>query len=149
MPQYTKIIDDISEICKLNQVKAKGVRNANSWAVATGAEFAAQFRLFSQSINSALAVADTPEKADGELSRLMIQLEKLESKFSEFDEYLDDIMAKREELHTAFESRKQTLLEDRQRRYQNLFSAAERILKGITRRASTFKDNDELNSFCC
>ena len=145
----TKIIDDIAEIySKLNQVKAKGRQKRKQLGSGeASAEFAAQFRLFSQSINSALAMADTPEKADEELSRLMIQLEELESKFSEFDEYLDDIMAKREELHTAFESRKQTLLEDRQRRAQNLFSAAERILKGITRRASTFKDNDELNSY--
>ena len=145
----TKIIDDISEIySKLNQVKAKGRQKRKQLGSGeASAEFAAQFRLFSQSINSALAMADTPEKADEELSRLMIQLEELESKFSEFDEYLDDIMAKREELHTAFESRKQTLLEDRQRRSQNLFSAAERILKGINRRASTFKDDDQLNSY--
>lgn len=145
----TKIIDDISEIySKLNQVKAKGRQKRKQLGSGeASAEFAAQFRLFSQSINSALAMADTPEKADEELSRLMIQLEELESKFSEFDEYLDDIMSKREELHTAFESRKQTLLEDRQRRAQNLFSAAERILKGVNRRAVTFKEQDELNSY--
>lgn len=145
----TKIIDDISEIySKLNQVKAKGRQKRKQLGSGeASAEFAAQFRLFSQSINSALAMADTPEKADEELSRLMIQLEELESKFSEFDQYLDDIMTKREELHTAFESRKQALLEDRQRRAQNLFSAAERILKGINRRASTFADTDQLNSY--
>lgn len=145
----TKIIDDISEIyAKLNQTKAHGRnRRKQLGSGEASAEFAAQFRLFSQSINSALALADTPEKADQELSRLMIQLEELESKFSEYDQFLEDILNKREELHSAFESRKQTLLEERQRRSQNLFGAAERILNGITRRATTFADSDELNSY--
>lgn len=145
----TQIIDDISEVySKVNQVKAQSRNKRKQLGSGeASAEFAAQFRLFSQSINSALAMADTPEKADEELSRLMIQLEELESKFSEYDEYLDDILAKREELHAAFESRKQALQEERQRRAQNLFSAAERILKGINRRALSFTENDQLNSY--
>lgn len=145
----TKILDDISEIyAKLNQVKAQGRnrRKQLSSGEAT-AEFAAQFRLFSQSINSALAMADTPDKADEQLSRLMIQLEELESKFSEFDQFLDDIMGKREELHNVFESRKQTLLEEQQRKAQNIFSAAQRIINGITRRANSFSESDQLNTY--
>lgn len=145
----TKIIDDISELYgKLNQVKAKGRQKKKQLGSGeASAEFAAQFRLFSQSISSSLSMIDTPEKADEELSRLTIQLEELESKFSEYDEYLDDILAKREELQNAFEARRQNLLEERQRRAQNLFSAAERILKGVQRRASSFTDNDQLNSY--
>ncbi|TDF37445.1 AAA family ATPase [Alteromonadaceae bacterium M269] len=145
----TKILDDISEIyAKLNQVKAQGrQRKKQLGSGEANAEFAAQFRLFSQSINSALAMADTPDKADEQLSRLTIQLEELESKFSEYDQFLSDIMDKREELHNAFESRKQSLLEEQQRRAQNMFSAAERIIKGITRRAATFSDTDELNTY--
>lgn len=145
----TQILDDISELyAKLNQIKAKGrQRRTQLGAGESKAEFAAQFRLFSQSINNALAASDTPEKADEQQSRLIIQLEELESKFSEYDEFLDDIMAQREELHSAFESRKQSLLEARQRKAQNLFSAANRILKGVERRADSFKNNDELNTY--
>ncbi|MEP1870523.1 MAG: DNA repair protein, partial [Paraglaciecola sp.] len=76
-----------------------------------------------------------------------IQLEELESKFSEYDQFLSDIMDKREELHSVFESRKQSLLEDQQRRSQNLFGAAERILKGVARRAYSFGDADQLNTY--
>lgn len=145
----TKILDDISEIyAKLNQVKAKGrQRKKQLGSGEASAEFAAQFRLFSQSINSALAMADTPEKADEQLSRLTIQLEELESKFSEFDQFLNDIMDKREELHTAFESRRQSLIEEQQRRAQNTFSAAQRIIKGVIRRANSFADSDQLNTY--
>ncbi|XOV79956.1 MAG: DNA repair ATPase [Aestuariibacter sp.] len=145
----TKIIDDISTIYgQLNQIKALARnRRKQLGSGEASAEFAAQFRLFSQSINNALAQVDTPDKADQELSRLMIQLEELESKFSEYDQFLDEILAKREELHSAFEERRQTLLEERQRRSQNLFTAAERTLKGVNRRASTFKSEDDLNSY--
>ena len=145
----TKILDDISEIyAKLNQVKAQAKQHRKQLGSGEAtAEFAAQFRLFSQSITSALSMADTPEKADEQLARLLIQLEELESKFSEFDQFLDDIVNKREELHSAFESRKQSLLEDQQRRAQNLFSAAERILKGVARRAGKFSEPDELNTY--
>lgn len=145
----TQILDDISEIyAKLNQVKAQGRQRFKQLGSGEAtAEFAAQFRLFSQSINSALAMADTPDKADEQQSRLMIQLEELESKFSEYDQFLGDIMTKREELHSAFESRKQSLLEEQQRKAQNLFSAAGRIVKSISRRASSFADVDQLNTY--
>ncbi|MGJ8674701.1 MAG: DNA repair ATPase [Pseudoalteromonas sp.] len=145
----TKILDDISEIySKLNKVKAQGRnRRKQLGSSEATAEFAAQFRLFSQSINSALAMADTPDKAEEQLSRLLIQLEELESKFSEFDQFLADIMEKREELHSAFENRKQSLMEEQQRRAQNIFSAAERILKGVSRRAMGFSDATDLNTY--
>jgi hypothetical protein len=145
----TKILDDISEIySKLNQVKAQGrQRKKQLGSGEASAEFAAQFRLFSQSINSALAMADSPDKADEQLSRLTIQLEELESKFSEFDQFLNDIMDKREELHSAFEGRRQSLLEEQQRRAQNTFSAAQRIIKGVNRRANSFADADQLNTY--
>ncbi|WP_412971724.1 DNA repair ATPase [Glaciecola sp. MF2-115] len=145
----TKILDDISEIySKLNKIKAQGRnRRKQLGSSEATAEFAAQFRLFSQSINSALVMADTPDKAEEQLSRLLIQLEELESKFSEFDQFLADIMEKREELHSAFESRKQSLMEEQQRRAQNIFSAAERILKGVSRRAMGFNDATDLNTY--
>ncbi|MFC3122247.1 DNA repair ATPase [Agaribacter flavus] len=145
----TKILDDISEIySKLNKVKAQGRnRRKQLGSNEASAEFAAQFRLFSQSINSALAMADTPEKTEEQLSRLLILLEELESKFSEHDQFLSDIVEKREELHTAFESRKQNLMEEQQRRSQNIFGAAERILKGVNRRSLAFTDATELNTY--
>lgn len=145
----TQILDDIAEIyARLNQVKAQGKQRLKQLGSSeASAEFAAQFRLFSQSISSALAMADSPEKADEQLSRLSIQLEELESKFSEYDQFLSDIMDKREELHSAFATRKQSLIEDQQRRAQNLFAAAQRIINSVKKRAQSFSQLDELNTY--
>ena len=147
--QRTRILESISQVyAKLNQVKAQaGHRRKELGSGEAIAEFGAQFTLFSQSITGALSIADTPDKCDEQLSRLLIQLEELESRFSEYDEFLPDIIAKREELYETFESRKQALMDERQRRAQNLANAADRILSGIQRRSQNFNEQDELNTY--
>jgi len=111
------------------------------------AEFGVQFALFSQSVAGAVSVADTPERCDTELSKLMLQLEELESRFSEFDDFLAQLASKREEVYDALTARKQSLLDQRQRRAEQLSQAATRILQGIQRRATTLADVDALNAF--
>ena len=147
--QRTRILESISQVyAKLNQVKAQaGHKRKELGSVEAIAEFGAQFTLFSQSITGALSIADTPDECDEQLSRLLVQLEELESRFSEYDEFLSDIIAKREELYESFESRKQALLDERQRRAQNIANAADRILVGIQRRSLNFTAQDELNSY--
>ena len=76
------------------------------------AEFAAQFKLLGQAVESALGLCDTPEKCDEQLSRLTVQLEEREGRFGEFDEFLGDLAKKREELYEAFGARRQTLLDE-------------------------------------
>src|SRR5690606_10974354 len=95
----------------------------------------------------ALGQATDPARADDQLSRLMVQLEELESQFGEHEQFLGDILAKREELLDTFESHKQTLLDDRQRRAQAVSDAAARILDGLPRRTERFDNADELNAF--
>ncbi len=145
----TRILEGISEIfAHLNRVRATIENRRKSLMSAEGkAEFAAQFNLLGQSVTTAIGMADTPEKCDEQLSRLMVQLEELEAKFSEFDEFLGDIATKREEIYEAFGNKKQQLLDERQRRVQNLMQAANRILQGVDRRARTFKDADDLNAY--
>ncbi len=145
----TRIIDSISEVySKLNQSKAtarhkqKGLGSEEAVA-----QFSAQFKLFSQSITNALGMANTPERCDEQLSRLLVQLEELESQFSEFDQFLSDIMAKREEIYESFESHKQQLLDERQRKAQSVTDAAARILASIERRSLKFTDSDDLNTY--
>jgi hypothetical protein len=111
------------------------------------AEFGVQFALFAQTVANAVSIADTPERCDAELSKLMLHLEELESRFSEFDDFVTQLGAKREEVYDALTARKQSLLEQRQRRAEQLAQAATRILQGITRRASTLGDTDALNAF--
>ncbi len=111
------------------------------------AEFAAQFRLFGQAVTGAIAVCDTPEACDEQLSKLLLSLEELEGKFGDLDEFTADLAAKREEVNDAIGARRQQLLDERHRRAQNLMTAAERILSGVARKARTFKTVDELNAY--
>ncbi|MFC3150966.1 DNA repair ATPase [Litoribrevibacter euphylliae] len=145
----TRIVDSISEVySKLNQSKAAARhKQKNLGSEEATAQFGAQFKLFSQSIANALSMATTPERCDEQLSRLLVQLEELESQFSEFDQFLADIMSKREEVYESFESHKQQLLDERQRKAQSVVDAAGRILASIERRSFKFTDADELNTY--
>ncbi|MEZ5536790.1 MAG: DNA repair ATPase [Thiolinea sp.] len=145
----TKVIDDISGIyARLNQLRARTTHRkkeiGRSEAVA---QFGVQFKLFSQSVSNALGLATTPDKCDEQLSRLLVQMEELESQFSEHDEFLADIINKREEVHESFEAHKQSLINERQRRAQNLMDATQRIIASVQRRVSRFSEMDELNTF--
>jgi hypothetical protein len=145
----TRILEQISEVfAHQNRVRATMAGRRKELLGSEGrAEFAAQFKLFGQSVQSAISLADSPEKCDEQLSRLMVQLEELEAKFSEFDEFIGELAQKREEVYEALGQKKQQLLDERQRRVQNLWGAAERILQGVARRASAFKEVDELNAY--
>ena len=144
-----RILEGISELfSRLNRVRAGlSVKRKELVGREKRAEFGAQFKLLGQSVESALSVADSPEKCDEGLSRLTVQLEEMEGRFGEFDEFLGQLTQKREELLEAFGQKKQALLDERQRRAQNLFGAADRILTGVSRRAKSFKSEDELNTY--
>lgn len=147
--QTTRIIDNISTMyAGLNQVKA-AVRRKRKDLMGTEAvaEFNAQLKLLDQGIINYLDVSDTPQKCDEYLTKLMVQVEELEGKFAEFDEFLGAITEKREEIYNAFESRKQSLVESRNNRTAALNRAAERILNGIQNRAKSFKEVAQINAF--
>ena len=145
----TRIVDTISEVyAKLNQTKARGSQKQKGLGSEEAiAQFSAQFKLFSQSITNALGIADTPEKCDEQLAKLLVQLEDLESQFSDFDQFLTDIMDKREEIYESFEAHKQSLMEARQRRAQTLSDSASRILNSIEKRSLKIGERDELNTY--
>jgi hypothetical protein len=145
----TDILATLSSVyAQLNQAKAKLRNRLKSLGSREAvAEFGAQFTLFSQAVINALGVATTPEKSEEQLSKLLVQLEEFESKFSEHDEFLNDIIAKREEIYETFEAHKQTLLDERQRRIQNLANAASRLLDGIEKRTRGMQTQDEINTY--
>ncbi|MFT4705709.1 MAG: MoxR-like ATPase, partial [Bradymonadia bacterium] len=145
----TTILGNISEVYGLlNRVRASAESRRTTIGSAEGrAEFSAQFTLFSQSVSSALALSDSPERCDEQLSRLLLTLEELEGRFGEFDEFLGDLADKRDEVYQAFEAKKQQLVDARQRRASNLLSAADRMLQGIRRRAQTLEGADALNAY--
>ncbi|MBO9490676.1 AAA family ATPase [Endozoicomonas sp. G2_1] len=147
--QRTKILEDISAVFgQVNRVKAEAeLAKKKVGSEEAKAEFGARFKLLSQSVTSALNASDSPEACDKQLSSLLVQLEEFESQFSDYDEFYQEILVKRDEIYDNFEQHKQQLVDQRQRRCANLMTAAERIVQSITRRASTFKDTNKLNSY--
>ena len=145
----TQVVDAIAALyARLNQAKARTDQRRKTLGSSEAvAQFGAQFALFSQSVANSLGMATTPEKADEQLSRLMVQLEELEGQFGEHEQFLGDILTKREELLEAFETHKQALLDERQRKAASLLDAANRILDGLGRRTERFDNADDLNAF--
>lgn len=145
----TRIIDNISGMyAQLNQVKAAVKKlQKNLMGREAQAEFNAQFKLLDQGIINYLDIADSPDKCDEYLTKLMVQLEELESKFAEFDEFIGLISEKREEVFGVFDTRKTSLLEARNNRTTALQNAADRILNGIQNRVKSIKELNEINGF--
>ena len=147
--ETTAIIDNISLIySKVNQVKSSLKNKMQQLGKVEGqAEFSAQIKLINQSVTNYLDLCDSPAKCDEFLVKSMVQLETLEARFADFDEFVLELTQKREELYNAFESRKVQLIEKRNRRATTLMTAGERILKGISNRVSQMSDINEINGY--
>lgn len=147
--EATKIIDDVSTIYgTLNQVRSEVRKRKSELARAEGeGQFNAQMKLIAQSVVNYLDVCDSPEKCDEFLTKLMVQVEELEGKFGEFDDYVAQLVEKRDEIYSAFETKKQQLLEARNKRAGTLMKSAERILGGIQRRIEGLKEITEINGY--
>lgn len=145
----TQIIDDISAIySQLNKTRARLKNRTRSLMSSEGAaEFSSQLKLLSQAVVNYLDVCDSPAKCDEYLTKMMVQVEELEGRFAEFDEFVVQLVEKRDEIYTAFDSRKLQIVEGRNRRANSLATAADRILKGIATRIANLESIDEINSY--
>ena len=145
----TTILDRISLLyTEINRLRAEARnRRKTLGSSEAAAEFGAQFKLFGQAVDNALEFADTPEKCDDTLTRLLAQLEELEGRFAEQEGFLADIADKREAVVEALSARRQTLVDARQRRAQALVDAAGRILDGVPRRVSQLVDLAQVHSY--
>jgi len=145
----TQIIDNISLIfATINQLKA-GLKNKlkSLGEKEASAEFTAQLKLVDQSIINYLDIAATPEKTDELLNKVSVQLEDLEGRFADFEDFITQIIEKREEVYNAFETRKNSLVEARNKKAIALQGAAQRILKGVSKKAQSFKSTIEINGY--
>ncbi len=147
--QRTQIIDNISAIySNLNQTRATLKKKLQElMSVEGAAEFNSQLKLLGQAVSNYLDVCDSPERCDEYLTKMMVQVEEIEGRFAEFDEYVVQLAEKREEIYAAFDNKKLQLIEARSRRATALMSAADRILNGIRSRVAKFDTIDEINSY--
>ena len=146
--ETTRIIESISELyAQLNQVRAVLRNKRNELAKAEGAaEFQAQLSLLNQSVQNYLEVCTTAEKCDESLTRIMVQLEEVEGRFSDFEEFTAELTTKREEIYSAFQTRRQALVEARNKRCQALGQSAERILTSLRNRVVSFGKAEEVHA---
>jgi hypothetical protein len=147
--QRTAIIDSISGIfAKLNQARSQLKNKTKDLGKGEGiAEFNSQIKLLNQSVANYIDLCDTVPKCDELLTKVMVQIEELEGRFAEFDEFVEQLTEKREEAYNAFESVKIQLQEKQNKRATALMQAAERILKGIKSRIETFKTVEEIHVY--
>lgn len=147
--QSTQIIENISLIfAKLNQERlelSKRKREISGKELAS--DFQAQITLFDQSVINFLELSQTPEKCDEYLTKLSIQLEEMETKFIDFEEFIQQIGIKREEVYGHFQNKRVQLTEARNKRTQNLFDAAQRILKSVQTKAESFDSENDINGY--
>jgi len=143
------ILERIGEVLGgINRARATlDARRRELAAVEGRAAFAAEFALLGQSVTAGLAVADTPERSDEQVAKLMLQVEALESRFGDFDDFVDQLSAKRSEVYEAFAARRQSLLDDRARRADRLVDSAQRTLASVQRRVAGLGTLDEVNTY--
>lgn len=147
--QTTQIIDGISDIYgTLNQVRVTLKNRLRELGRAEGAaQFQAQLKLLNQAVVNYLELCDSPDKCESYLTKTMVQLEELEGKHAEFDDYVAELADKRTEIYDAFEARKVTLLEARNKRASNLEKSADRIFQSIGNRLDGFQELSEIHAY--
>lgn len=147
--QSTQIIENISLIfARLNQERLElGKRKREISGKELASDFQAQITLFDQSVINFLELSQTPDKCDEYLTKLSIQLEEMETRFIDFEEFIERISTKREEVYGHFQNKRVQLTESRNKRTQNLFDAAQRILKSVHTKAESFSSENEINGY--
>ena len=145
----TKIIEKISLIfASLNEVRALLTRKIDFLKSGeSAAEFRAQLTLLEQSIVNYLELATSPDKADEYYVKTSVQVEELESKFADYEDFIAIIADKRNEVMKAFDGRKTQLLEQINRRATSLEQIGLRVLKNVENKAQSFKTKEEIQSF--
>lgn len=147
--QRTDIIDGISAIfSSLNRVRSALKNRMKELASVEGiAEFASRVKLLDQAVINYLDVCDSADKCEEYLGKVMLQLEELEGAFADYDEFVEQLAEKREEIYNTFETRRLKLVEERNRRTDTLMRSAERMLKGIRTRAEGMDSNEAIHAY--
>ncbi|KGE15058.1 DNA repair ATPase [Sphingobacterium deserti] len=147
--QTTKIVEKISIIfSSLNEVRAQLTRKLQSLRSSEAtAEFSAQLTLLEQSVTNYLELSSSANKVDEYYTKILVQLEELESRFSEFDDFALKIADKRDEIIKAFNSKREQIVEQLNKRSLSLEQIGLRVLKNIENKSLTFKSREEISSF--
>ena len=147
--QRTRIVDAVSDVfATVNAARSRLQGRIQELGRSEGvAEFNSQLKLLSGSVTNLLSLCDTPERCDELMTRALVQVEELEGRFAEFDEFVVQLAERREQIVAAFEERKLSLQERRNARTQALTQAADRVLRGVGVRAKGLATVEALAGF--
>lgn len=147
--ESTRIVEKISLIfSSLNEVRAQLKRKIDSLRTnEAAADFKAQMTLLEQSIVNYLELATSPERCDEYFTKVSVQVEELESKYADFDDFILRISEKRNDIVKAFDGRKAQLIEQINRRTSSLEQIGLRVLKNVENKAQTFRSKEEIQAF--
>lgn len=145
----TSVLERVSEVLGgANRARATlDVRRRALLDHEVRAGFAAEIALLAQTVTAALTAADSPGTCDEQLTRLLVRVENLESRFVGFDDFLGELADRRDEIHATFSARRQTLADTRARHAERLAASATRVLETVTRRAATLTDTDAVATY--
>lgn len=149
LAQRTNIVDRVGDcLGQLNRVRSSlKMRMRDLTTRELESDFASQSKLLDQATSSAIDVAETPDVVDTALTRILMQIEELESRYADSEELLLRLTEKRQTLCDLFEAKRQQLVEVQTRRANSLVSAAERILAGIASRSARIDAPEELLAY--
>lgn len=145
----TAIVRSVADVTgTANRVQAQlDSKRRNLGATEATAAFDAELALVEQTLNGSVAGADTPEDCDAVLARLLVTIERLESRYGDEPERSASIAELRSSAHEVVGERRTALLDERNRRATRIVDAATRLLSTVTRRASEFDDDKEVAAF--
>jgi hypothetical protein len=145
----TAVLERIGETyAQLNRARAVLAGRKNELgAKEAAADFAVQDRLLGQALANAIALCDSPEKCDEFAAKLMIQVEELEGRFADFEQYAGELANRRVDVTERIAAKRQALVDERNRKADGWLRAAERILQSASGRALSFAKPDELNAW--
>ncbi|MFK8024251.1 MAG: AAA family ATPase, partial [Ilumatobacter sp.] len=145
----TALVRSVSDVTgAANRVQAQlDAKRRNLGAAETDAAFDAELALVEQTLNGSVAGASTPDECDAVLARLLVTIERLESRYGDDPDHSASIAEVRSNAHEVVGERRTALLDERNRRATRIVDAATRLLDTVTRRASEFTDDKEIASF--
>ncbi len=147
--QTTKIVERIAVLFStINQIRAHLIKKVSQIRSQEAvSEFHAQITLLEQAVVNYLELSTTVEKSDEYYTKIIVQLEELESKFSDIDDFALKIADKRDEIIKAFNAKREQILEQLTKKATTLEQIALRVLKNIENKAQTFTTRQEILSF--
>ncbi len=145
----TAVLEQVSAVAAgLNRVRARIDGKLRTLVESEhGAAFTTELGLIGQSLSTLLARADSPDACDDVLAQLLGQLETLETSAPRTEAQLDELAARRTQVDETVGAQRQRLVEEQQRRADQLNAAASRNVEQLARRASGMESIDEIAGF--